>query len=217
MAYGDNRSAVASDTFDSSISASWSNGEGDWDTFTWATGGYVQPTSAGSDPAMRWNADTPNNDQYSTITVQTHSTSNLNNIGARVRCASGTNESCYLGQVASTALGGDKYQIFELNSSFGFSLLTSTGTAGGLSSGHTVTVEAEGTTIRLGTAEGGADTQRVSTTDATIAGGSWGLVGYADATASECRITAWEGGNIVPASSSLIYRSSRNLGALLQM
>ena len=68
------------------------------------------------------------------------------------------------------------FAIDEVDSGFSFSTLASTSTNyHDLEAGDTATIEAEGTTLRLGTNDGGAgDTQRVTTTDNTITSGDPG-------------------------------------------
>lgn len=190
------RTPVASDTFDSAISGSWANGDGDWATCSWAAGGFVQPTAANTDCSIRWTADTPGNDQYCSFVIGSFGSSNAI-LGAMCRAAAGTDESTYIGSVNIAV--DNKYSIYEVNASFGFSLLSGAGTAGDVADGSTVTLEAEGTALRLYTDEGGGDTLRVSTTDATLASGSWAMYLYDQTVVAECRITSWVGGNITAA------------------
>lgn len=197
MAYGDNRVPVASDTFDSSISASWTAGEGAWDNIVWATGGHFAPSNpgAGFGSTLRRNTGTFADDGYSTITIQTLSASAHNQIGCIVRKQAST--AGYYGFVSSNNIyGAQRYELFELDGSNGYTLLTASGTPGAFSAGQTVTLEAEGTTLRLGTNEGSGDTQRLTTTDATLTSGWPGIAAVADSSAAQCQGTAWEGGDI---------------------
>lgn len=197
MAYGDNRSAVASDTFDASISASWTAGEGAWDNIVWATGGHFTVGVAGSGfgSSLRRNTGTYANNGYSSITIQTLSGAAHNQIGAIVRKQAST--AGYYGVVSSNSIyDAQRYELFELDGSNGYTLLTASGTPGAFSAGNTVTLEAEGTTLRLGTNEGSGDTQRLTTTDATLSSGWPGIAAVADTAATQCQGTAWEGGDI---------------------
>lgn len=188
MAYGDNRQQVASDTFDSSIGASWDNGPGDFNTYVFVTGGHIAPVSDVAPVGMRRNTGTYNNDQYSTITLQAVGGSYV--VGVSVRHPTGaTDESCYAG----TAVQGGGYTIDEFDSAFGVTNLATGGSSAGFNAaGETMTCEAEGTTVRMGTNEGAGDTQRLSTTDNTLASGRPGMVAYDD----NVQITAWAGGDI---------------------
>lgn len=192
MAYGDSRSSVASDTFDSSIDGNWANGDGDYGTLSWASGGVVQPTSASTDSAIRRNSETFTDDQYSKITIGTQSGSNVW-AGAMVRGQSGTDESGYIGYAQNS---NTYFEIDEVDSAFNFSLLANVtdSTNIPLSAGETVTVEVEGTTIRCGSDAAGTDVQKTSTTDATLTSGNPGIELYRGT--GTMQITAWEGGNI---------------------
>lgn len=177
MAYGDNRSETISDTFDSSISANWSNGEGDWDTFTWVSGGHVHGTGGGGDDSgMRYNATQPADNQYAQTTC---GAANMNADdsaqGALLRMATGTDESAYW-CVINHMGPPNQYEIRETDSSFGLSTLAS-GSSGvnALTNGDILTGEAEGTTLRCGSDESGADSEEVSTTDATLTSGYVGM------------------------------------------
>lgn len=116
---------------------------------------------------------------------------------------SSTDESSYIGAISD--FGSDLYFIYETSSALGFTTLTS-GAWGSAPSatGDIVTLEAEGTTLRMGTAEGGADTQRITTTDATLSGATYTTVGlymYCETANTNAQITAWEGGSIGAAAS----------------
>lgn len=204
MAYGANRSSVATDTFDASISASWTNGEADFDPLAFVAGGHVGSAAGWTAPChIRRNTGTYTNDHYSTATVQALNAADFNAVEVTARRqASASDESCYLGHVNSTDAGegAQRYEILELDSSFNFTLLTGSGTPGALSANDTITIEVEGTAIRFGTSEsGGADTQRISTTDNTIASGWPGMGVYASSNSARAQLTAWEGGTIAAA------------------
>jgi hypothetical protein len=194
MAYGDNRQTVASDTFDSSINGTnWENGGGDWGTFSWVTGGYIQPATANADCALRRSVGTYNADQWAQVVAQVHSGSTNAWMGAAVRMQAGTNESAYIGYSVTT---DQIYTIYETDSGMGFTeLANSTTNWAALSAGDTLTTEVEGTTIRLGD-DRGTDTQRLTTTDATLSSGNPGIQCYTELATSDLRITAWEGGDI---------------------
>jgi len=100
MAFGDGRTEVASDTFDSSIDSNWDNGYAAWQILIFVTGGHLTATGSGGLTAgMRRNTGTYAADQYSAVTYQ-DVTDAVNDawIGALVRCepTSSTDESCYL-------------------------------------------------------------------------------------------------------------------------
>ena len=198
MAYGDNRSSVATDTFDTSISASWTQGPDTYADLAWVTGGHVEPATNAATNCMVRNAESFADDQYCKITVNTLSAADGNLLGAACR-ASTTQETTYAGLVTSASglTPSAKYTIFEADAAATFTELAATGTYGALAAGDTITLEAEGTTLRLGTSEGGgADTQRLTTTDATIASGQSSVFAVALSTTSRARLTAWEGGDI---------------------
>jgi len=209
MAYGDNRTSVATDTFDSEISASWENGGGDWGTFDWVTGGHVQISTSGATGAIRRNSEAFADDQYSKVTVNAQTTGG-SWIGAAVRMQAGTDESAYVGYA-----DGDNtlFAIYEVSSAFGFTSLADTSGTGDipLSAGETLTLEAEGTTLRFGSDADGADGQEVSTTDATLASGDPGASIYTTDVVST-RITAWEGGDI-GAAGATDYEGTGDLDA----
>lgn len=211
MAYGDNRSSVASDTFDSSIGASWDNGTGDFITFA-ATGGFIQPSSAGGDfqAAIIRNTGTYANNQYSTATIQTLSAANFNAIGVGARSAGGASEAMYA-IFWNSNNGGEgipKYSLVEIDASMNFTTLAEGGTAGGASAGHTITIECEGTTIRGGTNEGSGDTQRLTTTDNTLASGRPAILAFAVSSAGNAQITSWVGGDITAGGGVAVPRNN---------
>jgi hypothetical protein len=202
VAYLDNRSLVASDTFDSSISGEWDNGFADWDVFTWQSGGGLGVVEPGvGDSAMRRNMASYTGNHWSRV-ISGANGANTCGMGGivRVHPTSGTDESCYWGLCEDEA--ANVYQIYERDSAFGLASLTSTawGTAP-YAIGDSFTMEAEGTTLRSGSAEGGADTQRLTTTDATLNGATYFAVGFAayfGTSAADARVHAWEGGSISP-------------------
>lgn len=203
MAYGDNRNTLATDPFTASISADWDNGHADFRPFAWnaASSGVIQPGAAGAPEAgMRRITETFTGDHYSTATVQTLSPGDCGiGVLVRVHPDSTTDESCYYCDVEDFST--DVYRIYEVSSAFGFTQRASASWAGSpFAAGETMTAEAEGTTIRFGTAEGGgADTQRVTYGSASLSGATYNKVGltiYTGSSASDGRITSWEGGSI---------------------
>lgn len=188
MAYGDNRNQVATDDFSTDpFTSRWANGEGDWANMSWTGSDYVEP-SGGSDCAMRRNnSETYEDDQYSTITAQSAIDSGAYG-GPTCRMQSGTDESAYVSYIDS---GTPEYSIWETTAAFGFTRLAGTGTPS-VGAGDTVTLEAEGTTLRLGSNETGTDTQRVTTTDNTITSGDPGIAG----SFTQFESDSWAGGSI---------------------
>lgn len=188
--YGYDRTQVAADTFDASIDSNWENGGGDWNTCTWVSGGHVQP-SVLDNCGMRRQTETFANDQYSRVTVQALSVAN-SWVAAAVRMAAGTDESAYIAYVA----GGGTYELYETDSAFAFTQLASI-SGYTFTVGDIVTMEAQGTLLRLGTVEsGGADTQRLKTSDNTITAGKPGCVFFEDTAVANARLTAWSGGDL---------------------
>ena len=200
MAYGENRTSVATDTFDTEISANWDNGPADWGTLAFVAGGHISPTSSATDAAIRWNANSFNSNQYSKVTVQAHTSGGTSAIiGATVRMAAGsTDESSYLGYAEQA-----QYSIYEVDSVFGFGLLASSADASlPMTVGETLTIEVEGTNFRLGSSASGSDIEELTSSDGTISSGIAGVTLYENGANAE--VTAWEGGDIGQAPLSLI-------------
>jgi hypothetical protein len=198
MPYGANRQQIATDAFDTDIGPAWDNGWADWHPFT-ATGTGLINVSLTGDCGMRRNTGTYANDQYSTVTIQTHNTDGVMVNGAMVRCAEGAaDESCYYGVVISAG-GGHRYEVGRVDASNQITILATAGTAAPLAAGDTITLEVEGDLLRLGTSEGGgADTERLTVNDSTLTGGRPGVgLGFSQAGADDSQISAWEGGSIV--------------------
>lgn len=214
MAYGQNRTVVAttsfessynaervqraSDTFDSSISASWTNGDGDWGALQWVSGGHIEPAVVDVDCGIRRTGEAYGGDQYSKMVMQEQNPVGGASswLGVYVRGQSGANESAYLGTLGSGPV--DEYQICEIDSAFGFTVLTSLSDPGSdlpISAGDTATMEAEGSTLRLGCDAGGSDVQKLTTTDATLTSGAPGINLFRSGSAVS-RATSWEGGTI---------------------
>jgi len=193
MAYGDFRIPLFTDTFDSEISSSWTQGHGDWDTWEWVSGGHIQPAATDTDAGMYRNDISPANNQYIVATVGTPAGGTTNWWEAYVRSATGTDESCYCCGWDNTS-GTFAYNIWEVDSAFGWTGLAEEATGDTLGTGNTISIEAVGTTIRMGTDEGSGDAQRLVTSDATLSSGEVGVACYGDKT--ELRFTAVSGGNI---------------------
>lgn len=188
MAYGDKRTQKASDTFDSSIGASWENGAGNWSTCAWATGGYVNPsaTSSGSS-ILRVSSETWPANQYSKVVVQAEVGASW--LGPTVRQATG-HAACYC-----AASGDGDLQINYFDDALAQTTLAG-GSPGNLSAGESVTLEVEGNALRLGTDEGSGDGERYNTTDNTLTSGRPGVVLYATSAIGNAQITSWVGGEI---------------------
>lgn len=193
MAYGDNRSEVFNDTFDSSIDGNYENGGGDWDPLVWATGGVIQASAGAFASCAIRRTTTVNDDQYCQVVSATQSGDTYT--ACIVRMAAGTDESSYIGYSAHFE---SNYQIWESDSAFGFNLLASTATGwGALLSGEILTMEAEGSTLRLGDNNSGSDTEYLTTTDATISSGSIGChLSVSTGAEANAEITQLIGGNI---------------------
>ncbi len=212
MAYGDNRTEVASDAFtDDPLSARFSNGEGSWtdmayDSVTDSLEAVDQNSNSG---VRRDNSESFANDQYCTVTVEEHGGASTW-LAARVRSASGTDETAYLG---SDDTFGNEYIIYETSTSLGFTELSvQTGAdSGGMSQGETITIEAEGSALRMGTNEGSGDTERTTATDATLTSGDPGMYIYSDSQ-GDAKLGAWSAGDIVIPTIPPPGLSGANLG-----
>lgn len=195
------RYSKASDTFDSSISSDWENGGGDWGSLQWVSGGYVSYVNTGSS-AIRRQTEPFGSNQYSKVVVNALTKNSIAVVKAQVRMQSGTDESAYTGGIVA-ASGIYKYGIQESTSAFGFSDLATTGSSPtSYSTGDYIVLEANGTgtnNLELYTSEsGGAETSRLTASDATITSGSPGVGIYADTSSETIQITSWEGGDDVP-------------------
>lgn len=158
-------------------------------TFT-VSSGQIFPTFSGSvldttDASVVWaGAGTFTNDQYATIDISWGTTSTSDQIGVIVRCNSttGTNRAFYSAYVRGTTGIGTNYYAAIAYKAAGASPveLTSTSTLdlGATPVSRTLTLEAEGTALRLFI---GA-TQILSTTDANLTTGKPGIIGGASET-----------------------------------
>lgn len=181
-----NRIPAFTDAFPSSISASYDNGPGDWSPLTWSSSSVVRPSGLDEDCQIVRNDGNYGRAQWAQIVGLALSATGYNMMGASVLHAGGANEACYFGAVIGFS-GDAKYKIIEIDNSFSFVDLAAAGTGGAVSSGAVVTTEVdEFGVITLFTAEGGADTQRVQATDATLTSGRPGanLLGELSTTAS---------------------------------
>jgi hypothetical protein len=202
MAYGDDRSALVTDTFDSAISGDYTNGPNAWGVCEWRTGGYVGSTGGGDgDRAMYWSASTPDADQYARI--QFGSVGGY--CGPVVRMQS-ANEACY---VAFNVPGSTGIDLYEYSSGLGSSYLTGDSTATVV--GDWITLEAEGSTLRVGSNTSGTDTQSYTHTDTTLSSGFFGVTTYSTGLDN---IDAFEGGEIgaAPPSGATTPQGLQSIG-----
>lgn len=199
MAYGDNRGTpVGSDTFDSTIdTGNWENGPSTYGSFSWVTGGYVEPASA-DDCMLRNKQGTYGDDQWSEATIQTFSGPACYPLSS-CRTPSGSTVA-YAGGLENS--GVDTYLVYRIDASESFTLIDSTSWgAAPLVTGDTVTLEVEGsspTTLRVGTNEGSGDSQKLTNnTDSSgpQSGGTPGMQYYENSTSS-LQVTSWQGGTI---------------------
>jgi hypothetical protein len=194
MAYGDSRTSVATDSLGDIGSSDWQNGEDEWATFEQITSA-VECTADNTDTGARRDTETFDDDQFCIITIQAAHATGDSGLAPWVRGQGGAGDaSCYLG------LSNDwnsEYELQETNTDLStFTNLASTGTGwAGLSSGDTLTIEAEGTTLRLGD-DRGTDTQRLTTTDNTLTSGNPGMHMWEGIEIEDTQISAWEAGDI---------------------
>ena len=200
MAYGDDRNELATDAFtDDPFSSRFENGGGSWSAMAYdGTPDVVQAGSAyNHTTARRDTGEDWTEDQYVTVTFE-GATTWQHELGCCVRMKSGTDESAYVGITQLTGL--DDYEIWEMDSAFSFNMLATASPAiDTYAAGDTMTMECEGTALRFGSNEsGGGDTQRVSTTDATITAGDPGMYMYIawPSDLSECEYSDFAAGSI---------------------
>ena len=203
MPYGANHQEIVSDTFDSSIDSSWNTGHGEWNTCVWVTGGHIEADGASlQGQIQRVVSESYSDDQYAIVTVQTFGT--VSGTAALCRCQEGADESCYAGTTITA--GTDRYEIAEKFSDFSSTPLASTSSGYQAPvAGDTLTLEAEGTTLRFGTDDSGTDVQKLSTTDNTLTSGQPGALTFDVTDAADARMTAWSGGDIGPTLVSLSF------------
>lgn len=173
----------------------WENGGGVWGDLQYASGGHIEPTTATTLSSARRTAESYSGNQYSKVTIQTFS--GAASIGAICRLQAGADERCYLGEAAGSE---DNYGIYEIEADVNANQLAATTDPGGeipLTTGETVTLEVEGSTLRLGCNSSGSDAQKVTTTDVTLTAGEPGVYLYHDTAIANSQITAWEAGNIL--------------------
>lgn len=202
------RVEVASDTFDSSIDASWNNGLSGGHLATWVTGGHVRPTSTSEGGYLSRNTGTYDRSQYSRVTVQALSAGG-NEIHAGV--LGNTTDFAKYDCLLIGNSGDVKYAIFKAAAGGSGAILVQSddipGEAG--SAGWTVTCEniemPDGSNrIRMYTDEGIGDVLRLEVTDTGAIGGAVITSGrpmagvYAPSSTTASQITAWSGGNLTP-------------------
>ena len=193
MAYGDDRTVVATETFGGTL-ADWDNGWGDW--FDWViSSGNAENNTNAEDTGMRHTGGTFDGDQYAIATVS--GTQPDNSMGVMLRCQSGTDESCY----TCTADPYDfNYRISVWDNTKSDTELKAVSDATNipLTTGETISGEVVGTTIRVGSDSAGSDAEKGSVTDSTLSSGPPGLFCYATSTIS---VSDWVGGDIGVTSS----------------
>lgn len=189
------RTVIATDTFDTSISASWQNGISGVNLCAWASGGYVQAAALSSTGRLYRTAETYPSDQYSKVIYKTVGLGATGaETGAFVR-ASTTTAQKYPATVQT--VGAIKYSIYYANAAGALTTLASGGTPSVLAAGDSVITEISGTGIRLYSDESGSgDVLRLSTTDTTITSGVPGFSIFIDGTLADVQVTAWEGGSV---------------------
>ncbi len=195
MAWND-RSEVASDDFSTNpLTSRFDNGQGAWDALAYnatpdtvAAGSY----SGNGCSARRTNSETYNADHYATVTMGS-AVDNDDYPGPTVENQT-TGTECYHGYLEGPT---SDFVIWEIDISTNFTELASLTGTYSLSSGDTMTLEREGTTLRLGDNTGSGETERVSTTDNTLSGGRPGMYIYDESGAdTDTTFSAWAGGNI---------------------
>jgi len=195
MAYGDNRQTDVSDTFDTEIDGNWDRGPGDWEDYVWATGGFVNAASNDQSGANSYTGRTHADDQWCKVTVNAQDGGSY--LSANARHVGGAAEAMYS---ATAAEAEDEYQIYEFEEGIGGGIIAgATASPGGelpFGAGDYVVIECEGTRISLGSNAGGADAEKIETSDGTLTEGDIGLGGYEGGDETATDITAFEGGDI---------------------
>lgn len=198
MAYGQNRSQVASDSFPSSIDANWTDGPGPSDVYVWVAAGDVEPQFISTHSLEKRTGEAYANDQYSVITIGNMSDGSMA-AAARMQSLGG----CYMGYISTAS---DVYRVSEMDDNTTtintLASLADPGTEIPLSAGETLTIECEGTELRCGSNGGGSDVEKVNTTDATYSAGDPGFWGFNPTSTDGSSVSAWEGGDISASLSS---------------
>lgn len=200
MAYGDNRNEVTSDSFPTSIDGDWTNPQtNDYSALSYNSGN-VEAGGTGTAHQMAETANALNDDQYCRVTVAAWNNSD-SQIGAVCRAQSGTDGSAYLGAANDASVNG--WIVAEADATGTYSALATTTTGyADPTAGDILTLEAEGTTLRMGEDSGG-DTERVNTTDATLSGGDAGVHVTRTANPSQSvQVSDWSAGNIGAAAAA---------------
>lgn len=201
-----NRVQVASDAFTSSISGTlWTNPDASpHEPLQWVSSGEVTLSSTGVDNAFikrTASGETYPTAQYSTVVVNfqhTDASGASTDMFAAAYLPAGGTKGGYAG-VSSANPDDVKYSIYRVESDGTTTTLTSSGTGAPLAFGDTITLEVDGTGIRLYTNEsGGGDTLRLSTTDGTYTSGKPGFGGYTRSVGSttDAQFHSWSGGSL---------------------
>jgi hypothetical protein len=182
-----------------SIPAGYSNGPGDFNTMA-VSSGLLQRSSGDPFAAMFRTGESYTSDQYSSVVINNIAAGD-NDVFAQCRWQGGSNEACYEADRYGDA-GSGRYYINEWDNSFGHTTLAQTGTGGALTGPVKMTLEVEGTSLRLYCDEGaGSETLRVSASDATLSGGAPGCGAYTAGAVTNARIVSHECGNLEEESS----------------
>lgn len=189
------RIAGFTDDFSGALSG-YDNGPGDYSTMA-VSGGLLQAAATGTPTGIVRNTGGYSPDQYSKITINniTGGAGVGNSASAFVRHAGGTTEACYLADVEGDT-GTYRYAIYEVDNAFGFTQLSTNGTGASLTGPVNVTIEAEGTALRLYSDEGGSESLRTSTTDATLISGRPGCGIFVVSSTTASQISDFECGSL---------------------
>lgn len=195
MAYGDNRTQVATDDFADNLN-DWNNGWDDYGPFSIASGA-AEATNTYEDAMAFYDASTFDGDQYSKVTV--NGASGYTSCGPIVRAQGGTDQSCYC-----MSFYYNVFDLLEWTSAGSDSTIdsSSTVTDDPFVNGDTLTLEVEVSVLRGGSDWDTSDDEYFNHTDATITGGDPGIFAYdrGDGLA----YTDWEGGDIGAAGGGTI-------------
>lgn len=184
--------ASASDSFDradGAIGANWGNSNGSWVV---RSNSVAQATVSAAYFKTLYTATAPaTNDHYSEAVCRA-ATGATESVGPCVRAATSTTATFY----GYIPFGGDFSYIVEITA--GAETILATGSAVTAATDYTLRLTASGTSL-TGTRNGGAD---ISTTDASLTSGGWGLCAY-NGTASGTATSAasWNGADTTNAAS----------------
>lgn len=192
-----NRIPAFTDTFDSSIGGSWTNGPGGWDTMSHnGAGGIVASSAGGSGGLIGRNVGVYSDSQWCTAVFGGLSAGgNIIDVGCRWQ--GGSSPACYFAEMDGNS-ASDKYRIMYVDPALGFTELASSGSGGAVSAGVTATLEADASgALRMYTDEGGGDTLRLSASDAALSAGVPCVATYVESGAtSQAIISAASGGSL---------------------